>query len=154
VWPSNVVPALSHSWRGNLLSLKNIFFKVQVVTGFFFIMEDILTIKNKPHLINTMLSNLSELQTSTLFHGRIFKKMHLQHKWKSLAKAHGNTHLIKSLRPILDYFQPTLLICDSGILCGALKVNNNPSKTYIRNIVKLRERSIGITETRQKGHQK
>jgi hypothetical protein len=27
------------------------------MTGFFFIMEDRLTIKNKPHLINTMLSN-------------------------------------------------------------------------------------------------
>jgi hypothetical protein len=39
-------------------------------------------------------------------------------------------------------------------LCEAWKVNNNPSKTYIRNIVKLRERSIGITETRQKGHGK
>jgi hypothetical protein len=36
-------------------------------------------------------------------------------------------------------------------LCGAWKVKNNPSKTYIRNIVKLRERSIGITGT-QKGH--
>jgi hypothetical protein len=39
-------------------------------------------------------------------------------------------------------------------LCGVWKVNNNPSKTYIQNIVKLRERSIGITETRQKGHGK
>jgi hypothetical protein len=39
-------------------------------------------------------------------------------------------------------------------LCGAWKVKNNLSKTYIRNIVKLRERSIGITETRQKGHGK
>jgi hypothetical protein len=39
-------------------------------------------------------------------------------------------------------------------LCGAWKVKNNPSKTYIRNIVKLTERSIGITETRQKGHGK
>jgi hypothetical protein len=38
------------------------------------------------------------------------------------------------------------------VLCGAWKVKNNPSKTYIRNIIKLRERSIGITETRQKGH--
>jgi hypothetical protein len=36
-------------------------------------------------------------------------------------------------------------------LCGAWKVKNNPSKTYIQNIVKLRERSIGITETRQNG---
>jgi hypothetical protein len=39
-------------------------------------------------------------------------------------------------------------------LCGVWKVKNNPSKTYIRNIVKLRERSIGITETHQKGHGK
>jgi hypothetical protein len=39
-------------------------------------------------------------------------------------------------------------------LCGAWKVKNNPSKTYIRNIIKLRERSIGITETRKKGHGK
>jgi hypothetical protein len=30
-------------------------------------------------------------------------------------------------------------------LCGAWKVKNKPSKTYIRNIVKLRERSTGIT---------
>jgi hypothetical protein len=34
------------------------------------------------------------------------------------------------------------------------RLKNNPSKTYIQNIVKLRERSIGITETRQKGHGK
>jgi hypothetical protein len=27
-------------------------------------------------------------------------------------------------------------------LCGAWKVENNPSKTYIRNIVKLRERDL------------
>jgi hypothetical protein len=60
-------------------SLKN-FFNVQVVTGFFFIMENRLTIKNKPHLINMMLSNLSGLQTITLFHERIFKKMHVKHK--------------------------------------------------------------------------
>jgi hypothetical protein len=39
-------------------------------------------------------------------------------------------------------------------LCGAWKVKNNSSKTYIQNIVKLRERSIGITETREKGHGK
>jgi hypothetical protein len=39
-------------------------------------------------------------------------------------------------------------------LCGAWKVKNNPSKTYIRSIVKLRERSIGIIETHQKGHGK
>jgi hypothetical protein len=40
------------------------------------------------------------------------------------------------------------------VLCGAWKVKNNPRKTYIQNIVKLRERSIGITEARQKGHEK
>jgi hypothetical protein len=68
-----------------------------------------------------MLSNLSELQTITLSHGRILKKMHIQHKCKSLARAHGNTHLIKSLKPILDYFQPTLLICDSGRLMWSLE---------------------------------
>jgi hypothetical protein len=39
-------------------------------------------------------------------------------------------------------------------LWGAWKVKNNPSKTYIPNIVKLRERSIGIIETHQKGHGK
>jgi hypothetical protein len=39
-------------------------------------------------------------------------------------------------------------------LCGSWKIKNNPSKTNIRNIVKLRERSIGITETHQKGHEK
>jgi hypothetical protein len=39
-------------------------------------------------------------------------------------------------------------------LCGASKVKNNPRKTYIQNIVKLRERSIGITEIHQKGHGK
>jgi hypothetical protein len=37
---------------------------------------------------------------------------------------------------------------------GLGRLTNNPSKTYIRNIVKLREISIGITETRQKGHGK
>jgi hypothetical protein len=57
--------------------LRIYFFKVQVVTGFLFIIEDRLTIKKKPHLINMMLSNLSELQTVILFHGRIFKKMHI-----------------------------------------------------------------------------
>jgi hypothetical protein len=65
--------------------------------------------------------------------------MHNQHNWKSLAKAHGNTHLIKSLKPILDYFKSTLLICDSGRLMWSLEGKNNPSKTYIRNVVKLRE---------------
>jgi hypothetical protein len=61
-------------------SLLRIFFKVQVVTNFFLIIEDRLTIKNKPHLINTMLSNFSELQNITLLHGIIFKKMYIQHK--------------------------------------------------------------------------
>jgi hypothetical protein len=39
-------------------------------------------------------------------------------------------------------------------LFGAWKVKNNSSKTYVWNIIKLRERSIGITETSQKGHRK
>jgi hypothetical protein len=37
-------------------------------------MEDRLTIKNKPNLENKMLSNLSELQTIALLHGRMLKK--------------------------------------------------------------------------------
>jgi hypothetical protein len=37
-------------------------------------MEDRLIIKNEPQLINTMLSNLSELQIVTLFNGRISKR--------------------------------------------------------------------------------
>jgi hypothetical protein len=84
-------------------------------------MEDRLTIKNTLHLINTILSNISKLQTITLLHGRIFKKMHNQQYLKYLAKAHGNTHLIKSPKPILDYFQHTLLICDTGRLMWSLE---------------------------------
>jgi hypothetical protein len=38
-------------------------------------------------------------------------------------------------------------------LSGAWNVKNNPRKTNVRNIVKLRERSIGITVNRQKGHE-
>jgi hypothetical protein len=125
------------------------------MTDFFFIIEDRLTMENKPQLINIVLSNLlSELQTVTLFRRRIFEKMCIQHKLNSLARAHGNTHLIKSLKPTLDYFQPILLICDSGRLIWSLIGQNNSRKTYIRNIVKLRERSTGITKTRQKGHGK
>jgi hypothetical protein len=37
------------------------------------------------------------------------------------ATAHGNIHLIKSLKPILDYVQPILLICDSGRLMWSLE---------------------------------
>jgi hypothetical protein len=75
-----------------------------------------------------MLSNLSELQTITLLHGRIFKKMHIQHMRKSLAKAHANTNLIKSLKAILDYFQPILLICDSGRLMWSLEGQKQSKK--------------------------
>jgi hypothetical protein len=105
-----------HDEANCALSLKNLFLKFKLWPTSFSLLEDRLTIKNMPHLINMMLSNLNELQTVTLLHGRIFKKMHIQHKWKSLAKAHGNTHLIKSLTPILDYFQLALLVCDSGRL--------------------------------------
>jgi hypothetical protein len=138
--------------EANCFLLRIYFFKAQVVTNFFFIMDNRLTIKNKPHLINMMLLNLSELQVVSLFHARIFKKMHIQHKWKTLAKAHGNTHLIKSIKPMLVYFQHIVLISDSRKLMWSLVGQNNPSKTYIQNIVKLRERSTGITETHQKGH--
>ena len=39
-------------------------------------------------------------------------------------------------------------------LCGAWQVKTILAKHYISNIVKLRERSIGFTETSQKGHEK
>jgi hypothetical protein len=39
-------------------------------------------------------------------------------------------------------------------LCGAWKVKTILAKHYTWNIVKLRERYIGITETSQKGHGK
>jgi hypothetical protein len=48
-------------------------------------------------------------------------KRYISNIKKCLAKAHGNTHLIKSLKPILDYFQPILLICDSGRLMLSLE---------------------------------
>jgi hypothetical protein len=93
-----------------------------------------------------MLSNLSELQTITSSHGRFSKRCISNISENLLQELMETLHLIKSLKPIVDYFQPTLLICDSGRLMW--------SKKYIRNIVKLRERSIGITETRQKDHGK
>jgi hypothetical protein len=46
----------------------------------------------------------------------------------SLAKAHGNTHLVKSLKPTLDYSQPILLIYGSGKLMWSLVGKNNPTK--------------------------
>jgi hypothetical protein len=73
---------------------------------------------------------------------------------KISCKSSWNTHLIKSLKPILDIFNLLYSYVIVEGLCGAWKVKNNPSKTYIRNIVKLREKSIGTIETRQKGHGK
>jgi hypothetical protein len=45
-----------------------------------------------------------------------------------LAKDLGNTHLVKSLKPTLDYSQPILLIYESGKLMWSLVGKNNPSK--------------------------
>ena len=55
---------------------------IALVTGYFFIMEDRLAIKEQATIINNaMLSNLSELQTFTLFHREeFFKRMHIKHK--------------------------------------------------------------------------
>jgi hypothetical protein len=82
-------------------------------------MEDRLIIKNKPHLINTMLSNLSDFKPLP-YNMEEFSKICISNISESLPKAHGNTHLINSLKPILDYFQPIILICDSGRLMWSL----------------------------------
>ena len=70
---------------------------------------------------------------------RVFKRMHIKHKWGSLAKDHGNTRLIKSLKPTLDCLQPILLIYKSGRL-WSLVGKNNPSKTlYLKYCQTKRE---------------
>ena len=68
-----------------------------------------------------MLSNLSELQTFTLFHREEFSKECISNISEVLLqKDHGNTHLIKSLKPTLDCLQPILLIYKSGRLMWSL----------------------------------
>jgi hypothetical protein len=69
----------------------------------------------------------------------------------SLAKAHGNNHLIKSLKPTLDYSQPFLLIYESGKLMWSVVGKNNPIKTLYLKYCQTKSESIGITETSQKG---
>jgi hypothetical protein len=117
-------------------------------------MEDRLTIKNKPHLINMMLSNLSELQTITLPHGRFSKRCisNISENLLQELMEHSSHQVTQAYTKIVFNLFYSYVIVEG--LCGAWKVKSNPSKTYIRNIVKLRERSIGITETRQKGHGK
>jgi hypothetical protein len=102
---------------------------------------------------NTMLSNLSELQTITLSHGRFSKRCIsnisenlLQKLMETLISSHSSLYYI-----IFNLLYSYVIV--EG-LCGAWTVKNNPSKTYIPDIFKLRERSIGIIETRQKGHGK
>ena len=124
------------------------------MTGYFFIMEDRLAIKEQATIINKC-NALKLKQTSNLYlvsSWRVFKRMHIKHKWGSLAKDHGNTHLIKSLKPILDCLQPILLIYKSGRLMWSLVGKTILAKHYTWNIIKLRERSNGITETCQNGH--
>ena len=105
--------------------------KVHVVTGYFFIMEDRLAIKEQATIIDKC-NALKLKRTSNIYlvsSWRVFKRMHIKHKWGSLAKDHGNTHLIKSLKPTLDCLQPILLIYKSGRLMWSLVGKNNPSKT-------------------------
>jgi len=112
------------------------------VTGYFFIMEDRLAIKEQATIINKCHA-LKLKWTSNLYlvsSWRVFKRMHIKHKWGSLAKDHGNTHLIKSLKPTLDCFQPILLIYKSGRLMWSLVGKNNPSKTlYLKYCQTKRE---------------
>jgi hypothetical protein len=90
---------------------------------------------------NIMLSNFSKLTNPYLVALCIvFKKLHIYHKWGSLAKDHGKTHLIKSLKPIPNYSQPILLIYKSGKLMWSLVGKNNPSKTiYLKYCQTKRE---------------
>ena len=102
-----------------------------------------------------MLSNLSELQTFTLFHREEFSKECISNISEVLlAKDHGNTHLIKSRKSTLDGFQPILLIYKSGRLMWSLVGKNNPSKTLYLKYCQTKREIYWITETSQKGHWK
>jgi len=105
-------------------------------------MEDRLAIKEQATIINKC-NALKLKRTSNLYlvsSWRVFKRMHIKHKWGSLAKDHGNTHLIKSLKPTLDCLQPILLIYKSGRLMWSLVGKNNPSKTlYLKYCQTKRE---------------
>jgi hypothetical protein len=88
-----------------------------------------------------VLSNLSKLQTLTLLHREEFLKICASNISEVLLqKAHGNTHLVKSLKPTLDYSQPILLIYGSGKLMRSLVGKNNPNKTlYLKCCYTKRE---------------
>jgi hypothetical protein len=64
-----------------------------------------------------------------------------------------HTHLIKSLKHILGYFQPILFIYESGRLIWSLVGKINPSKTIYLKFCET-ERSIVFTKTCQRGHGK
>ena len=105
-------------------------------------MEDRIAIKEQATITNKY-NALKLNQTSNIYlvsSWRVFKRMHIKHKWGSLAKDHGNTHLIKSLKPTLDSLQPILLIYKSGRLMWSLVGKNNPSKTlYLKYYQTKRE---------------
>ena len=89
-----------------------------------------------------MLSNLSELQTFTLFHREEFSKECISNISEVLLQKimEIRTHLIKSLKPTLDCLQPILLIYKSGRLMWSLVGKNNPSKTlYLKYCQTKRE---------------
>ena len=137
-------------------SLKYLAFKFMLWPAFFFIMEDRLATKEQATIINKC-NALKLKRTSNLYlvsSWRVFKRMHIKHKWGSLAKDHGNTHLIKSLKPTLDCLQPILLIYKSGRLMWSLVGKNNPRKTlYLKycqtkweillDLLKLVKKAIG-----------
>ena len=90
-------------------------------------MEDRLAIKEQATIINKC--NALKLQTFTLFHREEFSKECISNISEVLLKKdHGNTHLIKSLKPTLDCLQPIVLIYKSGRLMRSLVGKNNPRK--------------------------
>ena len=75
-------------------------------------MEDRLAIKEQAIIIDKCNAlKLKRTQTFTLFHCEEFSKECISNISEVLLqKDHGNTHLIKSLKPTLDCLQPILLI--------------------------------------------
>ena len=110
-------------------SLKYLVFKVQVVTGYFHYGRQTRNKGQATIKINAMLFNLSKLQTFTLFHHEEFSKRCISNIGEVLLQQLMGTLISSSHSNLLDYFQPILLIQESGRLMWSLVGKNNPSKT-------------------------
>ena len=88
-----------------------------------------------------MLSNLSELQTFTLFHREEFSKECISNISEVLLQKIMEILFSSSLSSLtLDCLQPILLIYKNGRLMWSLVGKNNPSKTlYLKYCQTLRE---------------